>query len=116
MLLNDLLSCKLQMLMSAREMKITATITLCAVTLMVASCVCAMLATLEMESTAQVWIVFVCHAGVRVLLLILSDVDECQLGEDNCDLNASCNDTDGSFYCTCITGYEGNGTHCESQS
>lgn len=29
--------------------------------------------------------------------------------------NASCSDTDGSFYCNCIEGFSGNGTHCDGR-
>lgn len=43
----------------------------------------------------------------------LSDVDECQ--SDICDINAFCTDTIGSYFCTCITGYEGNGHNCSSR-
>ena len=34
------------------------------------------------------------------------------VGSDNCDINAACTNTDGSFTCACDTGYSGNGTHC----
>ena len=44
---------------------------------------------------------------------IFLDIDECISGTDNCDLNASCNNTDGSFTCTCNTGYSGDGVTCE---
>ena len=37
------------------------------------------------------------------------DVDECFEDLDNCDGNATCTDTDGSFNCTCNTGYSGSG-------
>ena len=33
-------------------------------------------------------------------------------GDHNCDENASCSNTDGSFVCTCNDGYQGNGTTC----
>ena len=45
-------------------------------------------------------------------ICICSDEDECALGTDNCDINASCTNTDGSFYCTCNDGYTGDGTLC----
>ena len=32
---------------------------------------------------------------------------------NNCDVNANCANTVGNFTCTCLNGYEGNGTHCE---
>ena len=43
------------------------------------------------------------------------DIDECAEGTHNCHMmsNASCFDTDGSFYCNCSQGFEGNGTFCD---
>ena len=38
------------------------------------------------------------------------DIDECLTNP--CDANANCNNTDGSYGCTCHLGYEGNGTYC----
>ncbi len=39
------------------------------------------------------------------------DTDECVQGTDNCDSElASCTNTEGSFNCSCIGGYEGDGT------
>jgi hypothetical protein len=46
-------------------------------------------------------------------MLILSDVDECASPDANdCHPDASCNNTVGSFDCTCLSGFEGNGTLC----
>ena len=44
---------------------------------------------------------------------LLSDNDEC-LGLNPCHVNAYCNNTVGSFRCTCDErhGYFGNGSHC----
>ena len=39
------------------------------------------------------------------------DIDEC-LNTTTCDANAECNNTYGSFLCTCNAGYEGNGFTC----
>uniref|UniRef100_A0A3Q3JW62 Sushi, von Willebrand factor type A, EGF and pentraxin domain-containing protein 1 n=1 Tax=Monopterus albus TaxID=43700 RepID=A0A3Q3JW62_MONAL len=39
------------------------------------------------------------------------DVDECALGSD-CDAHASCQNTDGSYTCTCIHPYSGDGKNC----
>ncbi|XP_062305372.1 sushi, von Willebrand factor type A, EGF and pentraxin domain-containing protein 1 isoform X1 [Osmerus eperlanus] len=39
------------------------------------------------------------------------DVDECALGSD-CDEHASCQNTDGSYICTCIHPYSGDGKNC----
>ncbi|WP_437686100.1 FG-GAP-like repeat-containing protein [Sorangium sp. So ce176] len=41
-----------------------------------------------------------------------TDVNECALGTDNCDANAACTDTPGSFTCACNAGYEGDGVTC----
>jgi len=45
-----------------------------------------------------------------------SDIDECTLGTDNCDANADCANTDGSFTCTCNVGYSGDGVTCVASS
>ena len=43
---------------------------------------------------------------------IHSDIDECEVGTDNCDSNASCSNTAGSFTCACNQGYSGDGVTC----
>ncbi|XP_065195919.1 uncharacterized protein LOC135827325 isoform X2 [Sycon ciliatum] len=40
------------------------------------------------------------------------DIDECSSGAHQCDVNSLCGNTVGSFLCSCITGYFGNGTVC----
>jgi len=40
------------------------------------------------------------------------DINECTLGFDNCHFDATCTNTNGSFACTCKTGYSGNGITC----
>ena len=41
-----------------------------------------------------------------------ADVDECQDHTHICHLNAHCNNTIGSFNCTCLQGYWGDGVDC----
>ena len=43
------------------------------------------------------------------------DINECSEVLHNCDMNADCVDTDGSFTCTCREGFGGNGVTCTSQ-
>ena len=38
------------------------------------------------------------------------DINECERGD--CDPNADCVNTEGSFRCTCFSGYTGNGLNC----
>ena len=44
-----------------------------------------------------------------------ADVNECHNGEHNCDANAHCNNTIGSFNCTCLQGYLGDGLQCSGE-
>ena len=42
----------------------------------------------------------------------LSDVNECQDDDNQCDENAYCQNLDGGYRCTCKSGYYGLGTEC----
>ena len=42
------------------------------------------------------------------------NVDECNTGTHDCDINAACTDTDCGFICQCNSGYSGNGTSCNN--
>ena len=46
------------------------------------------------------------------MVMYILDIDECNLTIHNCDINAVCTDSVGSFECECNHGYSGNGTHC----
>ena len=43
------------------------------------------------------------------------DINECDEGDHNCDMNSQCNNKVGSFECHCDAGYAGNGTHCDGK-
>ena len=44
------------------------------------------------------------------------DIDECANNSTNdCDTNANCTDTAGSYTCECQDGYTGNGTSCDGK-
>ena len=49
------------------------------------------------------------------LPLICQDIDECELGTDDCHEYGTCHNTDGDYNCTCNSGFSGNGTTCESE-
>lgn len=52
-------------------------------------------------------------SSLRNLFLTFSDIDECVKEKDNCHVDANCTNTEGSFYCTCHTGYYGDGVMCD---
>ena len=45
---------------------------------------------------------------IRVINFV-SDIDECAEGLDDCDVNALCVNTPGSYKCYCYDGYTGSG-------
>ena len=43
-----------------------------------------------------------------------ADKNECATSETNqCDSNALCTNTEGSYVCRCINGYQGDGLQCQ---
>ena len=44
-----------------------------------------------------------------------TDVNECVTGADICHMNATCNNTDGSYDCDCMYGFTGDGFNCSSK-
>ena len=44
-----------------------------------------------------------------------TDIDECDLDTDMCHQQATCTDTEGSYSCTCNSGYSGNGLECNGK-
>ena len=44
------------------------------------------------------------------------DINECLRNTHSCHINATCTNTEGSFYCNCNVGYTGNGTFCTGEN
>ena len=47
--------------------------------------------------------------------IILTDIDECLTGANNCSDDALCADTNGGYNCTCKRGFEGDGFACSGE-
>ena len=74
------------------------------------------LGSLEMGSLAQVSIEAK-HSEIAVYYLFFLDIDECEHESLNeCDVNANCSNTVGSYSCFCLSGFEGNGFNCSGVS
>ena len=58
-----------------------------------------------------------CRVGftVKVGDVACSDVDECDVGSDECSINAICRNTEGSYVCECNVGYRGDGRRCDGE-
>ena len=50
----------------------------------------------------------------KAIFLIIDGMD-CTLGLDDCDEQATCIDTIGSYTCSCNSGWTGNGFDCEGK-
>lgn len=65
-------------------------------------------------STSLTLIEFFYHNNYYVFVKF-TDLDECLLEQDDCDTNANCINTNGSYTCSCKDGYYGNGEICFSE-
>ena len=70
-------------------------------------------ANLSLNSKNILFCVINVYQGVIIINIVL-DVNECTNSRypTNCDQNALCHDTVGSYYCECIVGYSGDGVKC----
>ena len=48
------------------------------------------------------------HLVVNIII-VLTDIDECSMGEDMCLANSTCSNTIGSYECNCDSGFIGDG-------
>ena len=49
----------------------------------------------------------------KIVQTLVSDINECATGTHNCSADAVCNNTEGSYNCSCKPGYYGDGRDCE---
>ena len=49
---------------------------------------------------------------LMMCVLCPTDINECGDGTASCDVNAQCINTDGSYNCSCSSGYSGDGMTC----
>ena len=47
--------------------------------------------------------------------LLTADVDECAIGNHSCHDSATCHNNQGSYTCSCNSGYAGDGVFCTSK-
>ena len=52
------------------------------------------------------------NISLKSLSFFSSEINECTMNTSNCDPNARCTNTAGSFNCTCNRGYQGDGINC----
>ena len=55
---------------------------------------------------------FLCDNYTFVIYRHAADIPECVRGLDDCDMNATCINTVGSYDCMCNTGFTGSGFTC----
>ena len=52
---------------------------------------------------------------LHCMYINVADLDECNTNTHNCDANADCVNTVGSYSCTCKAGYTGDGQSCNGK-
>ena len=53
-----------------------------------------------------------CIKFSNVAQIVITDIDACESETNTCDANAVCENTQGSYTCTCTSGYTGDGEEC----
>ena len=59
-------------------------------------------------------LIFFLYNGCSLLSVI--DIDECSASIPVCDVNANCQNTRGSYVCSCKAGFIGDGKTCAGES
>ena len=52
---------------------------------------------------------------VNIYSIFFLDINECGNGNHDCDMNANCTNTNGSFVCVCNSGWSGDGVVCNGK-
>ena len=72
----------------------------------------------HLDIVEMVSYVMVCYQTLFYRVISsFTDIDECSSEQDfPCDSNANCSNTIGSFICTCLIGFTGDGHSCEGEA
>ena len=64
------------------------------------------------NALCSVYVYLFSYQHLYIYWVYSSDIDECDAANNSCHENAWCNNTQGSFTCSCKPGYEGDGYNC----
>lgn len=51
----------------------------------------------------------------NMFIVLNADIDECVSGTSDCNADADCSNTQGSYTCSCKPGYTGDGKNCSGE-
>ena len=68
-----------------------------------------------MQFWRSVYVYLFSYQHLKIYWIYSSDIDECNAATNSCHKNARCNNTQGSFTCSCKPGYEGDGYNCKGK-
>ena len=69
----------------------------------------------KLERNINTCLHFLCGNYTFVIYRLAADIPECVRELDDCDMNATCINTVGSYDCMCNTGFTGNGFTCTGE-